>query len=282
MNYDRARKAAVRALLAALVGLPGLTACDGRRAADTAPPTAGDLLLTVDGLPLTRQMVDRYLGSRGTASANAAERLAAEQQLSRVLAVAADVERHDRADPELDAELALARAQVMYNFRVRQVHRLNQPDAAQIEEMYRAMSERSGGIQVRLKSIAYSDEKAALGDLLAIEEGATFEAIENAARTAGREIETLPWADLSQFPPDYATLLKNATAGQVVPLPFADGRAWRIFQVLDSRPFSPPPFDQVRAGIEQDLLRRAVEAHVASLLAEARIEKPEGMEPATE
>ncbi len=277
MNCKDTMKAAAGAVLSTVLSLSWLTACDGRRAAEAPAAGTGEVMLTVDGLPLTRQMVEHYLAARGASSANAAE-----QQLTRVLAVAADVERHDLADPELNAELALARLQVLYNHRVREVHRLNAPDASQVEEMYRAMSERSGGIQVRLESIAYPDEKTALSELLALDEGTAFETIETAARQAGRDIEMLPWADLSQFPPDYATVLKATATGQVVPLPFADGRAWRILKILESRPFSPPPLEQVRAGIEQDLLRRAVEQHVAALVAAARIEKPEGREPAAD
>ncbi|GAB4185989.1 MAG: hypothetical protein Tsb002_10080 [Wenzhouxiangellaceae bacterium] len=263
----------LRALVTALLVI-GLSACGGDD--DAAPAEPVDAVARVDGVAITSAMIDRHLQSRGRDPQLPEQRAAALEELIRVQAVVNKARREKmHLQPEVAAQLALSDQQILFNHFAGEYLAQRPVTAEELRESYNATVRRSGNQQVLLESIRYPDEQAAVAALLALEEGADYAQLAATARAGDLQVETLDWADLSQLPDDYAPVVAEIESGQVVPVPLRTGGGWRVLRVKDRRDYQPPPFDSVRAGLEQDLNRQRLQEWTDRVLSQAEVKRLE-------
>lgn len=277
-KFPLTKLSAPRALLFLLVALLPLSAC--QRGGNEAG--AQNVLARVDGQPITSAMVDQLLAVKGQSNlAGADERRAALNELIRIQAVAnRALEQGIENQPEVWADLAVNRQRILLNHFSNRFLSERPLTDEELRQAYNTTVKRSGQQQVRLESILFQDEQAAVSALLSAEEGVSFEVLAEQARSAGRKVETLDWADLSQLPEDYAGVVSEMPAGSVVPVPLRDqigGQgAWRVLRLLERRRFQPPSFEEVRPGLERQLRRQKLQEWSQRLLDKAEVEMADG------
>lgn len=243
---------------------------------------AQNVLARVDGQPITSAMVDQLLALKGQNNlAGADQRREALNELIRIQAVAnRALEQGIDAQPEVWADLAVNRQRILLNHFSNRFLSERPLTDEELRQAYDTTVKRSGQQQVRLESILFQDEQAAVSALLAAEEGTGFEVLAEQARGAGRKVETLDWVDLSQLPEDYAGVVSEMPAGAVIPVPLRDQiggqSAWRVLRLLERRRFQPPAFDEVRPGLERQLRRQKLQEWSQRLLDKAKVEMADG------
>lgn len=90
----------------------------------------------------------------------------------------------------------------------------------------------------------------------------------------------LGWFGAGQMVPEFETAVAALEVGQVSD-PVKSQFGWHIIKLNEKRETTPPPLDQARPEIENQLRQQALEAKLAELREGATIEKPEtGMPPA--
>jgi len=90
----------------------------------------------------------------------------------------------------------------------------------------------------------------------------------------------LGWFGMGQMVPEFETAVVALAPGEVS-APVKSQFGWHLIKLNDKRETAPPPLDQARPEIENQLRQAALEARLVELRAGATIEKPEtGTPPA--
>lgn len=237
--------------------------------ADDSPLLDPDdvVLVEVDGRPVSLPMLEYMMAQRNIDPDDHEAMRELLDELIRLRAVANAAEREGlAAEADVRAQRALRdmeTLQLRYFARVHESYPVTERD---IRETYEAQIERSGAHQFRLETIVYPSQSDALLQLAALDdEQTTFAELVERAGDEGLLVEPTGWVDRSQLGSELAPLLEGAGAGDIVPAPLQTPQGWRILRVDDVRPLQPPSLDNVREGIERQLVRQRLEALVEDL-----------------
>jgi peptidyl-prolyl cis-trans isomerase C len=115
-----------------------------------------------------------------------------------------------------------------------------------------------------------------------IDGGADFAEVAKANSSDGSAASggELGWFGIGQMVPEFEAAVREAEPGSVIG-PIQTQFGWHVIKLNETRESSPPPLDEVRPQIEDQLRQQALQARLESLKAEAEIERPEtGLPPA--
>ncbi|PQA86503.1 peptidylprolyl isomerase [Hyphococcus luteus] len=154
-----------------------------------------------------------------------------------------------------------------------------------VERLYKAQSDVTRlGDEVRARHILVATGEEAEEIVALLKDGADFADL---ARTRSLDRATAPlggeigWFTRSMMTPVFSRAVFAAEPGDIAP-PFKTEFGWHVVEVLDRRPTSAVPFDQVRGPIEKFLRMRTIETSLQTLEEESQVVyfRPEEEEPA--
>jgi len=238
---------------------------------------AGATVATINGETITAPMLDVYANGTSTVPADPAKRqLALESLIENVLLAQDAYARGIAARPEVQAELTLGRLQQLAGRNLSEYRLAVQITDEQLQAFYDQEAARTGRIELNLKHLLFADQVAAITAVeRAIKPGADFDAlITEYAAGGARQARDLGWANLSQLPPELVEATKSLPDGQVAPLPVRTSFGWHVIKRAASRPFTPPPLEQVKDGARKQLTDQAIAEQVKALREKAKIELP--------
>lgn len=102
---------------------------------------------------------------------------------------------------------------------------------------------------------------------------------QNSTGPSGPNKGDLGWFSADQMVKPFADAVSAMEKGQISD-PVQTEFGWHVIKLNDTRLREAPPLDQVRDQISQMVLRDKVQAEIARLTAEAKVEKVEGIDPA--
>lgn len=268
----------IAAFIALGSGCADESASDAAGAALVGAPQ-GPVVATVNGEALTTPLLDVFARSRGLDPTDPAQRQKALDQLVETVLLAQDARAAGLLEkPEVQAEVALARLLQLSGRRIAAYRDGVQVGEPELQAYYRQEVERAGSHEFHLQHILFADEDAALAAAgRALQPGADFEALMGEYAVAGSGAEQardLGWANLTQLPPEIGAAAAQMADGQTAPVPVRTSFGWHVLRRVESRPFQPPAFDQVRAGARRQLVERAIADKVKALRAQADIALP--------
>ncbi|NDY94741.1 peptidylprolyl isomerase [Wenzhouxiangella limi] len=231
------------------------------------------ILVEVDGQPVSLPMLEFMMAQRGIDEDDHDAMRELLDELIRLRAVANAAEREGlAAEPEVRAQRALRDMETLQLRYFSRVHEEFPVTEQAIRETYNNQIERSGERQFRLETIAYPRQADALLRLAELQDGeASFDDLLEAAAGEGWLVEPTGWVDRSQLGPELGPMLEGAAEGDVLSAPLQTPQGWRLLRVQASRDLEAPALDQVREGIERQLVRQRLEALVEDLYQAAEI-----------
>lgn len=250
-----------------------LIACgnQGGESADADAETV--VLVEVDGTPVTLTMLEVAMEARGVSENDHEAMRELLDELIRMQAVvnAARGEGLDR-NPEVRAQLRLVEMQTLYRHYLERAQRGRTISEQDLRDVYAAQLERSGDTQYRIEIIGYDDQARALKAIERVQDGAVdYAALRAEAQASGLPVDEPGWIDRSQVPEDFAALLVETGAGEIVPQPLNNPQGWFVVRVSDKRDLQVPSFEQVRDGIARSLEQQQRQTLVESLYDQAEI-----------
>jgi peptidyl-prolyl cis-trans isomerase C len=130
--------------------------------------------------------------------------------------------------------------------------------------------------------ILVDDEAKAQALKAEIDGGKAFAEVAKANSTDGSAASggDLGWFGAGQMVPEFEAAVKAMKPGEVAG-PIKTQFGWHLIKLNETRESSPPPLDQIRPDIENQLRQQAVQAKLETLRAAAKIDRPEtGIPPA--
>lgn len=144
-----------------------------------------------------------------------------------------------------------------------------------LKKEYEQAKSQSGEKEYRARHILVKDETEAKQIIAQLKKGASFEKIAAAksedpgSKARGGDLD---WSPSNRYVPPFAEALKKLKKGQLVDAPVQSQFGWHVIRLDDERALKVPGYEEVKAQIQQNLQRQAVQKLVGELRAKAKIE----------
>jgi peptidyl-prolyl cis-trans isomerase C len=179
----------------------------------------------------------------------------------------------NRAD--VKAQIAVAQQSVVLHTLIEDYAAKNKPSDAEVKARYDELVKQAGGKEYHLHHILVDNEQQAKDLIAKIKGGAKFEDLAKQYSKdpgSGKNGGDLDWANPQTYVPEFATAAEKLKKGQMTDTPVHTQFGWHIIRVDDIRDITPPPLDQVKAQIVQQIQQEKVQAFEQNLRAKAKIQ----------
>ncbi len=274
-----------RTRLLALAGMIVLLTACAKQPVATAPAAAQvpamATVATVDGTPISRGAFDFYVKSLTGGKATAAQ-LTPEQKnqvidelISMQLMAEQGLKDGVQKDPDTAAQLEVTRMHLLADAASQKYLKDKQPTDQELHAEYDSAVAAMDKTEYHARHILVASKVLAEELTKRIKAGANFGELAktqsiDSSKTNGGD---LGWFSASGMAKPFADAVKSLKKGEVTPEPVQTKFGWHIIQLLDTRPVTPPPFDQVKAQLVNHIMQKKLQAYVDQLKNTAKITK---------
>lgn len=259
--------------------LTALAACQPKGAATTAAADTSPALATVNGTAITQNFFDFYIKA---ISGKKPGDLTPEQQsqaldnLIRAQLVAQQADK-DGVDKTADTEdlLELTRLNVLQQTMEERYLKDKKPTEQELRAEYENQVGALPKVEYHARHILVATEPFAQGVVQRLEKGDKFEDV---AKKESMDSSKDNGGDLGWFTPDrmvkpFADAVVSLKPGEYTHKAVQTQYGWHVIQLVDTRPLSPPPFDQVKQRLEQVVQAKKFKAYTDDLISKAKIDR---------
>jgi peptidyl-prolyl cis-trans isomerase C len=179
----------------------------------------------------------------------------------------------NRAD--VKAQVAVAQQTVVLRAMIEDYAAKNKPSDAEVKARYDELIKQAGGKEYHLHHILVDNEQQAKDLIAKIKGGAKFEDLAKQFSKdpgSGKNGGDLDWANPKTYVPEFAAAAEKLQKGQMTATPVHTQFGWHIIRVDDIRDIAPPPLDQVKGQIVQQMQQEKLQAFEQNLRAKAKIQ----------
>lgn len=258
--------------------LAALSACQPKAATpaagDTSPPVA-----TVNGVPISRDFYEFYI--KGISGKTSAE-LTAEQRgeaLDRLIRaeLVADEASKEGFDKNGDTVYLLQFSRLNLLQQAVSDHYLKdkKPTDEELRAEYQTFLEKVPKLEYHTRHILVATEPFAEKVIDRLQKGEKFEDLAkvesmDSSRNQGGD---LGWITPDRVVPEFGAALVKLKPGEYTEKPVQTQYGWHIIQLVETRPLTPPSFDQLKPRLVQVIEAKKFKAYTDDLMKNARIVK---------
>jgi peptidyl-prolyl cis-trans isomerase C len=247
-------------------------------AACAAAPAFAQNIAVVNGTPIPKARADalvQQLVQQGQQDTPQLQQAVREELVNREILMQEAIRRGIPNQPGVKAQIAVAQQTVVLRALLQDFMKNNQPTDAEVKARYDQLVKEQGGNEYHLHHILVADEQQAKDLIAKIKAGASFEDLAKqyskdpgSAKNGG----DLDWSDPHAFVPEFAQAAMHLQKGQMTDTPVHTQFGWHIIRVDDVRPITPPPLDQVRTQIVQQMQQEKLQQFEQNLRQQAKIQ----------
>ena len=259
--------------------LTALAACQPKGGATTAAADTSPALATVNGTTISQNFFDFYvkaISGKKASDLTPEQRSQALDNLIRARLVAQQADK-DGVDKTADTEdlLELTRLNVLQQTMEERYLKDKQPTEQELRAEYENQVAALPKIEYHARHILVATEPFAQGVVQSLEKGAKFEDV---AKKESMDSSKDNGGDLGWFTPDrmekpFAEAVVSLKPGDYTHKPVQTQYGWHVIQLVDTRPLSPPPFDQVKQRLDQVVEAKRFKAYTDDLISKAKIDR---------
>jgi peptidyl-prolyl cis-trans isomerase C len=247
-------------------------------AACAAAPAFAQNIAVVNGTPIPKSRADalvQQLVAQGQQDSPHLEQAVREELINREILMQEAARRGLPARPDVKAQVAVAQQTVVLRALIEDFVKNNQPSDAEVKAKYDELVKEAGGKEYHLHHILVESEQQAKDLIAKIKGGASFEDLAKqyskdpgSAKNGG----DLDWSDPKAYVPEFATAAEKLQKGQMTDTPVHTQFGWHIIRVDDVRETPPPPLEQVKPQIVQQMQQEKLQAFEENLRKNAKIQ----------
>jgi peptidyl-prolyl cis-trans isomerase C len=247
-------------------------------AACAAAPAFAQNIAVVNGTPIPKARADalvQQLVQQGQQDSPKLQQAVREELINREILMQEAVRRGLPARPDIKAQVAVAQQTVVLRALIEDVVKNTQPSDADVKARYDQLVKEAGGKEYHLHHILVDNEQQAKDLIAKIKAGASFEDLAKQYSKdpgSGKNGGDLDWSDPHAFVPEFAAAAEKLQKGQMTDTPVHTQFGWHIIRVDDTRETPPPPLDQVKPQIVQQMQQEKLQAFEENLRKGAKIQ----------
>ncbi|MEX3760474.1 peptidylprolyl isomerase [Paraburkholderia phenoliruptrix] len=247
-------------------------------AAFAAAPAIAQNIAVVNGTPIPKSRADALIdqlvhqGQQNTPQLQMAVR---EELVNREVLMQEALRRGLQNRPNIKAQVAVAQQTVVLRALIEDFVKKNAPTDAEVTARYNALIKDAGGKEYHLHHILVDNEQQAKDLIAKIKGGASFEELAKQYSKdpgSGKNGGDLDWSDPKAYVPEFADAATHLQKGQMSDTPVHTQFGWHIIRVDDVRSITPPPLEQVRPQIVQQIQQEKLQAFEEGLRKNAKIQ----------
>jgi peptidyl-prolyl cis-trans isomerase C len=247
-------------------------------AAFAAAPAFAQNIAVVNGTPIPKARADALIaqlvhqGQQNTPQLQMAVR---EELVNREILMQEALRRGLPNRPDIKAQIAVAQQTVVLRALIEDFVKNNAPTDAEVTARYNALIKDAGGKEYHLHHILVDNEQQAKDLIAKIKAGASFEDLAKQYSKdpgSGKNGGDLDWSDPKAYVPEFADAATHLQKGQMTDAPVHTQFGWHIIRVDDVRDITPPPLEQVRPQIVQQIQQEKLQAFEEGLRKNAKIQ----------
>ena len=274
-------------LLACTASLLALVACNADKdagpaakdAGSAAKASAGPIAATVNGAPITQNAVDR-MAKQGANSGRpdtpeSRKAVLDHLTLQAVIAQEAVKEGLDRS-PDVIEQLDQIRQAVLANAYVQDYMKNHPVTDAMLQTEYDRIKATMSGTEYKARHILV-DKEADAKDIIARlkkDPGSFAKLAMEKSKDQGSKANggELGWFDPRRMVPEFTAALSKLEKGKFTLEPVKTQFGYHVILLEDSRPIQPPPMEEVKPQLSQQLQQQEVIKQMDTLKTQAKIE----------
>lgn len=247
-------------------------------AAFAAAPAFAQNIAVVNGTPIPKARADALVDQlvrQGQQDSPQLQMAVREELVNREILMQEAIRQGIPNQPDVKAQIAVAQQTVVLRALIENFVKNNQPSDADIKARYDQLTKEAGGNEYHLHHILVDNEQQAKDLIAKIKGGASFEDLAKqyskdpgSAKNGG----DLDWSNPKAFVPEFADAAMHLQKGQMTDTPVHTQFGWHIIRVDDIRPVAPPPLEQVRQQIVQQIQQEKLQAFEENLRKNAKIQ----------
>lgn len=178
--------------------------------------------------------------------------------------------RHADVQRQLDS----ARQDILIRALIRDQLKTNPVTDADIKAEYDKLAKASGGKEYKARHILVDGEAEAKAITEQLKKGASFEELAKKSKDTGSAARggDLDWASPDSYVKPFSDALVKLEKGKMTDAPVKSDFGWHVIRLDDVRDVQPPPLEQVKPQIQQELERRRIQSMQADLRAKAKVQ----------
>ena len=264
-----------------VAALASLAACNKtQQAAGPQPAAAPPAVATVNGSAITRPEYDLFVkdllqGKQQELTADQKNQVLDDLINMQLLADQAEKDGLQN-DPDTVAQLHLLHEKVMADAEQQKFVKSFQPSDADLKTEYDTAVAAMDKTEYKARHILVASKEEGQQIIKKLKGGAKFEEL---AKTQSTDTGSknnggdLGWFTTSRMVKPFADAVVSLKKGEITPEPVQTQFCWHVIQLEDIRDKTPPPFDQVKTQLTNQLIRKKLQAYIADLKKNAKIEK---------
>jgi peptidyl-prolyl cis-trans isomerase C len=247
-------------------------------AAFAAAPAFAQNIAVVNGTPIPKSRADALIGQlvkQGQQDSPQLQQAVRDELINREILMQEAAREGIPTRADVKAQVAVAQQTVVLRALIEDFVKKNTPSDAEVKARYDELVKQVGGNELHLHHILVENEQQAKDIIAKIKGGAKFEDLAKqyskdpgSAKNGG----DLDWSNPSAYVPEFAQAAEKLQKGQMTQEPVHTQFGWHIIRLDDSRPITPPPLDQVKQQIVQQMQQEKLQAFEQNLRAQAKIQ----------
>ena len=144
----------------------------------------------------------------------------------------------------------------------------------QLKQEYDKLKAKLGNKEYNTRHILVETEAEAKDIIAQLGKKAKFEKLAAKSKDTGSAAQggSLGWAVPGNFVPEFANALLNLKKGEYTKVPVQSQFGWHVIKLDDTRELKVPPFEEVKAQLQQRLQQQSIKKAIDELRAKAKIE----------
>ena len=247
-------------------------------AAKPKPKPAGGNIASVNGTAIPAARADFMLqqhAARGAPDTEQTRLMIREELINREVIAQEAVRTGVARTPEVQAQLDLARQEVVVSAYLRDWVRKNPITDADVQKEYDRARSQAGASEYRARHILVESEDQAKGLIAELKKGGKFDELARKNSKDSGSAERggdLDWNVPSAYDKAFSDAMTRLEKGKHSEAPVRTRFGFHIIQVDDVRPVKFPALPEVRGRIQQQLVQNKVDELIKGLRAKAKIE----------
>lgn len=177
--------------------------------------------------------------------------------------------------PEYKSELENVQSALLANLYVRDYMKSHPISEAELKAEYEQMKSQMHQKTYHARHILVKTEAEARAVIDQLKKGKKFEdlarakSLDTGSKDNGGD---LGFVDPAQLVPEFANVMTKLAKGQITQTPVKSQFGWHVIQLVDSKDADFPPFDQVKAQLEQQVQGKRFDAFLNQLKTQAKVQ----------